>query len=72
MLTVSELPLLVEKSVRGIEISDLTCLASGHNSNLTSEYMADLWFQDINVDNKNDPVPQNIPVPKNKPLTQLE
>ena len=31
VLSVSELPLLVEQRVGGVEISDLPCLASGHN-----------------------------------------
>ena len=71
MLPVSELPLLVEKRVVCVKISDLLCLASGHNSNLASENMADLQCQGISVDGKNYPVPENILVPKN-PLTPLE
>ena len=43
VLPVSELPLLVEQRVCGVEISDLPCLASGHYSDLTFEDMADLW-----------------------------
>ena len=68
MLPVSELPLLVEQRVCGVEISDLPCLASGHNSNLTSEDMADLWRQGISVDDNNDPYPGKIPVPGNIPF----
>ena len=36
VLTVLDLSLLVEERVCGVEILDLSCLASGHNSNLTS------------------------------------
>ena len=72
MLIVSELPLLAEQRVCGVEISDLPCLASGHNSNLTSEDTADLWRQVISVDNDNEPAPEISPVPQNTPLTQLE
>ena len=56
----------------GVEISYLTCLASGNNSNLTYEDMADLRIQGISVDNNNDPAPKNIHVPENIPLPQLE
>ena len=72
MLPVSDLHLLVEKRVCGAEILDLPCLASGHNSNLTSEDMADLRRQGISFDNNNDPAPQKTLVPGNIPLTQLE
>ena len=58
--------------MRGVEISYLPCLASGHNSNLTSEDMADLQRQGISVNNENDPSPQNIPVTEDIPLTQPE
>ena len=64
--------MLVEQRVCDVEILDLPCLASGHNSNLTSEDMADIRRQGISVDENNDPEPENIPVPKNIPLTQLE
>ena len=56
----------------GVEISDLPCLASGHNSNLNYEDMADLWHQDIAVDDYKNPSPEKIPVPGNIPLPQLE
>ena len=72
MLPVSDLRLLLEKRVCGVEISYLPCLASGYNSNLTADYMIDLRCQGISVDNDNDPAPKNIPVPKNIPLPQLE
>ena len=59
------LPLLVEQRVGGVEIWDLPCLASERNSNLTSDDMADIRSQgiDVNVDNclsprKPDEVPQ--------------
>ena len=55
----------------GVEILDLLCLASFHNLNLTSEDMADLRRQIIYVDDKNDPSPENIPVPRNITLPQL-
>ena len=41
-LSVSELPLLVEQRLGGVEFLDLTCLASGKILNLTSDYMADI------------------------------
>ena len=72
VLPVSELPFLVEQRVCDVEISDLPCLASGHNSNLTSEDMDDIQRQGIAVDDDNDPVRENIPVPGKPPLTQLE
>ena len=56
----------------GVEISDLLCLVSGHNLNLTSEDMADLRRQGIAVNDDNEPATENIPVPENTPLTQLE
>ena len=61
MLPVSELTLLVEKRVGGVEFSDLRCLASGQNSNLTSNDMADLRCQGIAVDGDNNPASKNIP-----------
>ena len=72
VLPVSELTLLVEKMVWGVEISDSPCLASGHNSNLTSENMTDLWCQGIAVDGDNELAPENIPVPGKISLSQLE
>ena len=72
MLPVSELPLLVEKMVCGVEISDLTCLASGNNLNLASEEMADLRRQYIAVDDNNYSSPENIPVTGKIPSSQLE
>ena len=72
MLPVSELPLLIEQRVGGVEISDLPCLASGNNSNLTSENVAGLWHQGIAVYNNNDPFSKDITVPENIPLPQLE
>ena len=53
VMSVSELPLLVEQRVCGVENLDLPCLASGHNSNLISEDMADLRRQGIAVNNNN-------------------
>ena len=64
VLTVSELPLLAEKSVCGAEISYLLCLASGHNSNLTSNDMTDIRLQVIVVDNNNDNDPPKTLYPK--------
>ena len=55
----------------GIEIFDLTCLDSGHTSNLTYEDIHDLQGQGIAVNDDNNPELENIPVPKNIPLTQL-
>ena len=71
MLSVSELPLLVEQRVCGVEILDLPCLVSGHNSNLPYEDMADIRIQGIDVDKDDNPDPKNIPVPENTTLTQL-
>ena len=56
----------------GVEILDLPCLASGRNSNLTSDDMADIWHQWIAVKGNNNPAPENIPSPENIPLPQLE
>ena len=55
-----------------VEIWDLPCVASGHNSNLTSEDMADLRRQVIAVVDNNDPYIKTILIPKNNPLPQLE
>ena len=72
MLPVSELILLVEQRVCGVEILDLPCLASGHNSDLTSEEIADLWSQCISINNYNKPALKDINVPGKIPLKQLE
>ena len=57
----------------GVEISDLSCLASGHNYNLTSEDMADLRCQGISFDDNNyPPPPEKIHVPGTIPIKQLE
>ena len=72
MLPVSELPFLVEQRVCGAEISHLPCLASGHNSNLTSEDMDNLRRQGISVNDDIDPDPENMPVSRNIHLSQLE
>ena len=58
-MTVSDLPLLVEQRVCGVEISDLPCLVSGHNSNPIYEDMADLRRQGMSVNDNNDPAPEN-------------
>ena len=49
VLPVSELPLLEEQRVCGVEIQDLSCLASGHDLNLTYEDIANLWCKGIAV-----------------------
>ena len=72
VLPVSDLPLLAEQRVCGVEILYVPCLASGHNPNLTSEDMADLRRQGIDVDGGNGPAPEKIPVPGNIPSPQLE
>ena len=51
VLTVSDLPLLIEQRVCGVEVSDLPCLASGNNFKLTSNGMTDIRSQGITVDN---------------------
>ena len=60
MLSVSELPLLVEQRVSGGEFSDVLCLDSGMNLDLASDDMTDLWRQGIAVNDDNYPVPENI------------
>ena len=61
VLTVSELPLLVEQRVGGVEFLGLPCLSSGGKSNLTSDDMADIQRQGIAVDAGNNPAPKNNP-----------
>ena len=60
-MSVYPTPLVVEQRVGGVEFSDLPCLASGQNSDFTSNDMADVWSQDIAVDGSNDPATKNIP-----------
>ena len=60
MLSVYQKYLVVEHGVDGVEFSDLPYLASGRNSNLTSDDMVDLWHQGITVDDVNDTSPENI------------
>ena len=67
MQLVSELPLLVERRVCGVGILDLPCLDSGHNLNLTSEDMDDLWRQGIAVENGNNLSPGKLLSPKTPP-----
>ena len=55
---------MVEQRLGGVEISDLPCLASGQNSNFTSDDMADLRRQGIAVDDNSDPVPEKLLPPK--------
>ena len=57
MLSVLPAPLVVQHRVCGVEFSDLPCLNSGQNSNLTSNDVADLWRQGISVDDDNEPAP---------------
>ena len=71
-MPVSELHLLVEQRVCGVEISNLPFLASGNNLNLTSEDMEDLRCQCIDIDNNNDPSPKIIPAPSKMTLPQME
>ena len=71
MVQVSELPLLVEQRVFSAEISDLPCLASGNNSNLTYDNMADIKHQGIAVDNDKNTSPENIHVHENITSPQL-
>ena len=52
------------KRVYGVEMLDLPLLASGRDSNLTSDDMADLRCQDIAVDNDSNRSPENSPLPK--------
>ena len=71
VLPVSGLNLLAEKRVCGVEILDLPCLASGENSNLTSDDMADLRSQVISVNDDKNPAPKTITDPQNITLPQL-
>ena len=57
--------------VYDVEISDLPCLYSENNSNLTSYNMADLGPQLIAVDGKKYPALEEINFPKNIPLSKL-
>ena len=52
--------MLEEKRVYGVETSDLPCLDSGRNSNITFNDMYDLWQQGSAVDEENELDPQNI------------
>ena len=60
---------MVEHRVGGADFLDLSCLVSGINLNLTSNYMVDIRYQGISVDYENDPDPYNItnevPQPEN-------
>ena len=60
LLPFSELPLLVGKRVRFVEFSDLPCLDSRYNLNLTSEDTADLWRQVIAVNKNKVPDPEQF------------
>ena len=65
--------MLLEQRVRGVEMSDLTCLDAGRNLNLTSDDMADLWRQGIAAGDGNDPAPNPTPpLPQKTPLLKLE
>ena len=48
-------PLVVEQRIGSVEFSGLPCLALGRNSNLTSNYMADIQRQGISLDDDNEP-----------------
>ena len=52
---------MLEQSVVDVDFSDLPCLASRRNSNLTSDDMSDHWLQGITVDDYNCPASENIP-----------
>ena len=60
MLSVYLTSLVVEQRVDGGDFSDFPCLALGRNSVLTSDDMADLRQQGINVGNDNGPTTKNI------------
>ena len=55
MTSVSLTPLVVEQKVGAVEFSDLPCLASGRNLNLTSDDMAYIRRRSISVDDGNNP-----------------
>ena len=61
VLSGSPTPLVVEQRFGGVEFSYLPCLASGKNSNLTSNDMTDVRRQGFAVDDDNGPAPENIP-----------
>ena len=56
--------MLVEQRVCGVEFSFLPYLDSGKYLNRTSDGMTNIRHQGIDVDYKNSPVPQNIPLPQ--------
>ena len=60
--------------VGGVELSDLPCLASGQNSNLTSNDMAYIRRQGISFDDDNDSAIVKIldEVPQPEYFLQLE
>ena len=51
---------MVEYRVGGVDFSNLLCLDSGRNLNLTSNDMSDLRRQCIAVDDDNEPYPEKI------------
>ena len=72
VLLVLELPLFAEQRVCSVGISYFPCLASRHNSKLTSKDMNDFRCQGIFVNDNNNPAPPKKTAPQNTPLTQLE
>ena len=51
---------LVDHGVGGVDTSYFPSLDLGRNLNLTADSMIHIRYQGISVDNKNDPVPENI------------
>ena len=60
MVPVYQTVLVVDHRVGGSNTSELPGLDSGHNSNLTTNVMADLMNQGITVDDENEIEPENI------------
>ena len=61
MLPFYPTPLVVEQRVGGVEFSDLPCLDSGPNLNLTSNDMVDLRRHGIDADDDNGLAPGIFP-----------
>ena len=58
---------MVEYRVGGADFSNLPYLALGEILSLTPDSMADLRRQGIDVDDDNDPAPDNIPYEVSQP-----
>ena len=57
--------------VGGVDVSDIPSLDLLLNRKLASNYMADLRRQGITLNDKNNPVPENIPYQETQQLNPL-